>query len=86
MSTGTIKISVFCIDCDQPIKLDARPKVGQLITCAHCGAELEVIDVDPIELDWAYFEPEEEDEDWEGDEEDYDDDDEDVDDDDDDDD
>jgi lysine biosynthesis protein LysW len=41
--------------------LNPTPKVGKGLTCPHCGADLEVIGVDPVELDWAY---EESDEDW----------------------
>lgn len=50
-------MTVFCIDCEQPIKLDARPREGERIVCASCGAELEVISVEPVELDWAFLDP-----------------------------
>ncbi len=43
----------LCPDCDQEIMLD-RVTVGQTLTCPHCDAQLEVINVDPLELDWAY--------------------------------
>jgi lysine biosynthesis protein LysW len=42
-------------------------KIGQAMTCPYCDAELEVIDLDPVELDWAY---DEEWEDWDEEEED----------------
>jgi alpha-aminoadipate carrier protein LysW len=58
---------IFCIDCDEQITLSARPNLGQRIVCPHCGTELEVIGVDPIELDWAY------DMSWDEDEDEYDD-------------
>jgi len=50
-------MTVFCIDCEQPIKLDSRPREGECIVCASCGAELEVISVEPVELDWAFLDP-----------------------------
>jgi lysine biosynthesis protein LysW len=53
----------LCPDCDQEIVLN-RVIVGQMVTCPHCDAALEVISVDPLELDWAYdwsWEEEEED-------------------------
>ncbi|MCL7454942.1 MAG: hypothetical protein M8467_18045 [Anaerolineae bacterium] len=75
----------FCPDCEEPIQLGERPKVGQRVTCRSCGAELEVIEVSPLELDWAFEGPiddwqedeeaEDEDEGWD-DEEDWDDEDE----------
>ena len=51
----------YCPDCDGRISFNPTPKVGKRLTCPHCDAELEVIDLDPVELDWAY---EESDEDW----------------------
>jgi lysine biosynthesis protein LysW len=68
----------FCPDCEEPIRLSVQPKVGQRITCRSCGAELEVIETSPLELDWAYDGPvedwneDEEEEDW-GDDDDWDD-------------
>ena len=58
-------ITVFCIDCDRPIKLESRPVVGEVIFCSSCGTELEVISIDPVELDWAFLEPIEQEADWE---------------------
>ena len=40
-------------------------KVGRSVTCPCCEAELEVIDLDPVELDWAYYDDDEEGG-WEG--------------------
>ena len=50
-------VTVFCIDCEQPIKLDSRPMEGERILCASCEAELEVISVGPVELDRALLDP-----------------------------
>lgn len=79
----------FCPDCEEPIRLNVQPRVGQPITCRSCGAELEVIETSPLELDWAYDGPvedwnedEDEEEDWEDDEDDWEDEEEDWDDDD----
>lgn len=51
----------YCPDCDGRIVFNAPPRVGKRLTCPHCDADLEVIDLDPVELDWAY---DESDEDW----------------------
>ena len=68
----------FCPDCEEPIRLNVQPRVGQRITCRSCGAELEVIETSPLELDWAYDGPvedwtedEDEEEDWDDDEDDW---------------
>jgi lysine biosynthesis protein LysW len=62
---------VLCIDCEEPIELESRPTMGQRLICPHCDAELEVVDTAPLELDWAFDEPEEgwqSDQDWDDDE------------------
>jgi lysine biosynthesis protein LysW len=69
--------STYCPDCDGKISITAGGKVGQRLICPHCDAELEVISLEPLELDWAYDwswdeeegddeeeEEEDEDEDW----------------------
>jgi lysine biosynthesis protein LysW len=45
--------SAFCPDCGQKIVLGPKPRKGQLISCPHCNADLEIIAVNPLELDWA---------------------------------
>jgi alpha-aminoadipate carrier protein LysW len=57
-----------CPDCGDNITMRGAIRIGQDVICPHCDAELEVIEIDPIELDWAYDDDdgsdEEEDEDW----------------------
>lgn len=45
--------SVYCPDCDESINL-RNPRVGQKLFCPHCETEVEVISVDPLDLDWAH--------------------------------
>jgi hypothetical protein len=47
MATG------LCIECDTTLNLGKSPHKGQKVTCFKCGAVLEVINLSPIELDWA---------------------------------
>lgn len=54
--------TALCPECDQMVKVGAELAEGQRVTCSHCGTELEVISVDPLELDWAYVEPAEKEE------------------------
>jgi lysine biosynthesis protein LysW len=58
---------VACPECDEDIILRGSIQWGQQVTCPHCGTELEVINTDPVELDWVYEEYEYEnveDEEW----------------------
>jgi lysine biosynthesis protein LysW len=57
-------VMAICPACEGQIDLPGRVEMGQAIQCSHCLEELEVIDIDPLELDWAY------DEDWDEDQED----------------
>ena len=56
---------VKCLSCDEEIRILRSPKMGMLVTCADCGAELEVVWLDPLELDWPFI-----DDDWDEEEED----------------
>jgi alpha-aminoadipate carrier protein LysW len=64
--------TLYCPDCDGKIVINPRVQLGQKLVCPHCDAELEVISIDPVELDWAYDwswdddedEDDEDDEDW----------------------
>jgi len=47
---------VECISCGAEIKFPTQPKMGALVTCPDCEAELEVVWLDPLELDWPYEE------------------------------
>jgi alpha-aminoadipate carrier protein LysW len=50
-----------CPACSARINLGSNPRIGQRVKCASCYAELEVVWLDPIELDWPYDEDEYED-------------------------
>ena len=54
-----------CIGCNTEIRFRQSPKIGMLVACDECGAELEVVWLDPLELDWPFIDDWEEDEDEE---------------------
>jgi lysine biosynthesis protein LysW len=67
MSETTSKRAIAdCPDCGEKITIRGPVVLGRQIVCPHCDAELEIVETDPIELDWAYeeYDEEEEDEDW----------------------
>ena len=47
-----MEIVTECLDCDAPIRLATAPWVGMRVVCGACNAEFEVVEVDPLELDW----------------------------------
>lgn len=55
--------AVECPSCGKEIKLFSNPKVGQQVVCKACDAELEVVWLEPLELDWYYEDDDFEDDD-----------------------
>ncbi len=51
-----------CPECDAEVQVDEDMDKGDVVECDDCGTMLEVVGLDPIELDVA---TEEEEEDWE---------------------
>jgi lysine biosynthesis protein LysW len=48
--------SVCCPECGQVFDL-REPSEGQQVVCPHCQTRLEVLNLEPLELDWSYIEP-----------------------------
>ncbi len=43
----------ICPDCQSTIALPATPELWMRVTCPECGTQLEIIDDNPWELDYA---------------------------------
>jgi alpha-aminoadipate carrier protein LysW len=43
--------TTICPECDEEVYVDAESEQGDIVSCDECGAELEVVGLDPIELD-----------------------------------
>lgn len=44
-------MAVVCPECDNPILIEEdEAEQGETLQCEECGAELEIVSVDPIEL------------------------------------
>ena len=67
MTEGRV-VKGVCPDCGEEITIRGNVRLGQEVVCPHCDAELEVVETEPLELDWAYddgdYDEEEEEEDW----------------------
>jgi|GEM_PF-1195084 len=42
-----------CPDCDASITVN-RPRIGAEVICRECGANLEIVSVEPLEVDHPY--------------------------------
>ena len=46
----------LCPNCDQMTAVSDSPKLGENVTCKHCGVESVIVWLNPIELDLPYIE------------------------------
>jgi lysine biosynthesis protein LysW len=51
--THRIRASTQCSECDEEVEIAGRARLGQKIICGHCGAALEVVATDPLEVEPA---------------------------------
>ena len=42
-----------CPDCEENFELGDSAEVGQTIACPNCKAQLEILDLNPVILDYA---------------------------------
>lgn len=40
-----------CPECEEKVYVDAESEQGDTVICEECGVELEVVGLDPVELD-----------------------------------
>ena len=52
-------VKADCPSCGSKVNLGPKPKMGQRTVCSACDTELEVVWLDPVELDWPYDEDDE---------------------------
>ncbi len=44
-------MATICPECDNPIVIDEDDvEEGEMVTCDECGAEMEVISTDPLQI------------------------------------
>lgn len=48
-----------CPSCNATVTVKGTPKIGVHVTCKSCDTELEIVWLDPLELDWPMDEYEE---------------------------
>ena len=56
--------SGICPQCGNNVSVGAQPKLGKILTCSECGTDLEIIWLDPVELDFPIEEDEYEEDDF----------------------
>ena len=56
--------TVYCLDCETPVDLESSPEKGEILRCPSCGTEMQVIGLEPTELDWVFLAPSDTSADW----------------------
>jgi lysine biosynthesis protein LysW len=41
-----------CLDCGCMINLGPEPQKSQMAICPRCGSDFEIIELNPLDLDW----------------------------------
>lgn len=49
--------AAFCLDCEHEIDLGSHLKIGQIVRCPTCQLKMEIVKLDPPQLDWVYTGP-----------------------------
>jgi lysine biosynthesis protein LysW len=57
------EVMAECPNCGAELIFAGRPRLTQTFTCIECDTLLEVVNLTPLELDWAYEEFEDEEDD-----------------------
>jgi lysine biosynthesis protein LysW len=47
--------TTHCLSCDSKIEIGSKARIGQFVYCEFCGADFEIIELNPIELDYAFI-------------------------------
>ena len=50
--------TVSCVECATVINLEENTEVGEIIVCPDCGVDLEVMSLDPVQVELAPMEQE----------------------------
>jgi alpha-aminoadipate/glutamate carrier protein LysW len=40
-----------CPECEEKVYVDAESEQGDVVSCDECGVDLEIVGLDPVELD-----------------------------------
>jgi hypothetical protein len=46
--------TAICPSCGRKVLVGGSPRRGQRFNCSGCDTLLEVVEVDPVELDWPF--------------------------------
>ena len=52
--SSSVMYKARCPNCGSTVRLEQKPELESLVFCPECDETLEVVSVNPLRLDWAY--------------------------------
>jgi transcription elongation factor Elf1 len=49
------KATVECLSCNRDINVGHNTKIGSIVTCVRCNMSFEIIELNPLLIDWPYY-------------------------------
>lgn len=40
-----------CLDCQEDLSLPEKAEIGEIVECKNCGAEMEILSLDPLKME-----------------------------------
>jgi alpha-aminoadipate carrier protein LysW len=50
--------TIICLECEAEITLEEDAEVNEIIVCPDCGVDLEIVSLDPAQIELAPMEEE----------------------------
>ena len=47
--------TIECLICNEIIDVGGKPTLGVIVECKNCESVFEIIEVDPLTIDWPYY-------------------------------
>ena len=44
--------TVECLSCEEDVYVGRNPKIGKYVVCNNCDATFQIIDIEPVLIDW----------------------------------
>lgn len=46
---------IECLYCNEDIYLGGNPKIGNIVECKNCESLFEIVDLEPVMIDWPFY-------------------------------
>lgn len=61
MAEEKTQTTIACLDCETALEIPTdpdtgklNPEIGDVLVCGECGAEMEIVKTEPVEIDYLY--------------------------------